>query len=224
MYDLPFCPSVAYSVPAPLGLPTPALLASYNQTVQTSLSVFLRTLTTFPCHNLTFGAYSRVANCESCAASYQTWLCAVVMPRCTDAPRNATLDSLNANTNTREWNVPSNYHPTLLRDTPSISRTPGFAPDSLASTFDNFTTRAISTSLTTPFPYAEVPPCLDVCHLVQARCPPFLQWTCPSLKEGGGTGTAGYGVMRNVDGGARMAGDPGGGLKGRGGDRFGNVL
>ncbi|GAA5824208.1 hypothetical protein JCM5353_000350 [Sporobolomyces roseus] len=55
-----------------------------------------------------------------------------------------------------------------------------------------------------PFPYSEVPPCMDVCSLVDARCPNFLKWGCPSS---GGTGKATYGMTEEVGGGERVAGD-----------------
>lgn len=225
LYGLDFCPAVAYAVPAPPGLPTANLTAYLNATVQGSLSAFARTLTTFPCESLEFGAYSYASGCADCSAAYTSWLCATALPRCTDPPANATTTNLQ---NTSTWALPDSYQQTLLRDTPSASRTPYFSPALLQDTFPGLfnSTRVLSETSSAvraedPFPYSEVPPCLGVCQLVGARCPPFLGWACPVE---GGTGTGAYGEMGGGSKGSRMAGEGGSvGGGGRAGDRWGNV-
>ena len=222
--DLDFCPAVAYAVPSPPGLSTARLVSQFNSTLQGSLAAFARTLTTFPCASREFGAYSYVSTCADCATAYLTWLCATALPRCTDAPANATV----VLANTTAWALPDAYEQTLLRDTPSASRTPYFSPDALQATFPDLfnssrTLGATSAAVAAedPFPYSEVPPCLGTCQLVGARCPPFLGWACPVQ---GGTGTAGYGQMGPGSKGSRMAGEGGSiGGGGRAGDRWGNV-
>jgi calcium channel MID1 len=210
VHSLPFCPNVAYSVPSPPTLPTPLLVDFYNSSLQPSLAMFARTLTTFPCNDLSMGAYSRISTCDDCTAAYLDWACAVTMPRCTDAPSTAALND----SASLEWMIPATYQQTLLRSSPNTSRTPLLAPLSLASTFNT------SVPLSTPFPYAEVPPCLETCYSVKAKCPSLVQWGCPT---DGGTGMAGYGMGQMLGVEARMAGDPGGeGV--RGSDRWGNVL
>lgn len=174
------------------------------------------------------GFYSFVSTCEDCKARYLDWACAVTMPRCSDPPQDASTED----TNTTEWALPANYETLLIRDNPLASRTPLFAQNLLDSTFPPNTSTtvtnatspsALSLGLTSPFPYSEVPPCLDVCSLVKAQCPALVQWNCPTTGKGG-TGTAGYGETRSVDKEARMAGDVGSGYYKRAGDRYGNVL
>lgn len=157
------------------------------------------------------GAYSFVSTCDTCSAAYLDWACAIAMPRCTDAPPDATISDGRSS----QWVLPTEPAQFLLRDNPLTSRTPSFATDSLEEAFNG------TTGLTTPFPYQEVPPCLEVCQLVAARCPPLVEWACPTK---GGTGNAGYGESREVGVEGRMVGDVGGREEKRGADRWGNVL
>ncbi|GAA5862045.1 hypothetical protein JCM8547_001568 [Rhodosporidiobolus lusitaniae] len=236
LYDLDFCPSVAYSVPAPSGLSTSSLISFFNSSLSPSLTAFRRTLTTFPCDVPTMGQYSVVSTCDDCYAAYRDWACATTIPRCTDAPANATLNdttSAGSESGLASWTIPSEPQTTLLRSDPFASRTPPFGPSNLSLSFpelfnSSFPASSQNTLSLSPFPYSEIPPCLDVCHLVEAKCPPFLGWQCPSLKSSGGlTGTAGYGETKEVEEGDRMVGDLGEGEGGkrdeRAADRFGNV-
>lgn len=240
MYDIDACPSVAYAVPAPTSLDTPSLVSFFNSTISASMTNFTRTMTTFPCDS-DMGMYSVVSTCDDCINAYRDYLCAVTMPRCTDAPSNATLND----TTTSAWSssdgqgpplpsyaIPSDYTTSLVRTDPFASRTPLFGPSNLSTTFPslfNSSYRPTQSNLVaeSPFPYTETPPCLDVCYLVEARCPPFLGWTCPKDNDGspgGGTGSAAYGVTRDVSAAERLAGDvKGSGLHKRAADRWGKV-
>ena len=147
LYDVSFCPNLAYSVPSPPLIDTASLLSLYNTSIQTSLSAFNLTLSTFPCADPVRkeqGMYSHVRTCSQCMDAYQSWLCAVVMPRCTDPS-----DSDDSNI------------PTLQRTSGNTSRTP-FLPESV-------------------YPYTELPPCIGVCQLVAASCPPIISsaFNCP---------------------------------------------
>ncbi|GAA6037700.1 hypothetical protein JCM8097_002295 [Rhodosporidiobolus ruineniae] len=234
VYDLDFCPSVAYSVPAPPSLSTADLISYFNASLSPSLSAFARTLTTFPCDVPSMGQYSVVSTCADCYAAYRDFVCATTMPRCTDAPANATLNDTTTTAGSESglatWAIPEEPQTALVRTDPFASRTPAFGPANLSSTFPSLFNASFPLSpsnalAASPFPYAELPPCTDVCDLVQARCPPFLAWTCPSVTfEGGLTGTAGWGVTRKVDDEGRMAGDVSGSERDeRAADRFGNV-
>lgn len=194
------------------------LVSYYNASLASSIANFTRSLSTFPCNSTAMGGYSFISTCDDCLEAYRTWSCAITMPRCTDAPSDAKL-----NTSTSlEWSIPEAYQQTLLRAEPLVSRTPAFAPSLLADTFPSLSFNStVTTADQSPFPYDEVPPCLDSCQLVGARCPPMFSWPCP---QPGGTGTAGYGVTQEVDPDSRMAGDVGGNGGLRAGDRFGNVL
>jgi len=213
LYDIDFCPSVAYSVPAPASLPTSELLSHFNDSISPSLASFARSLTTFPCNDTRFGQYSVISTCQDCYEAYRDWLCAVTIPRCTDAPSNATLivnsTLFDPESNLPTWFFPSSYSSSLLRDYPPASRTPAFAPQNLSTTFpslfnESYDSNRENTMNESPFPYSEVPPCMDVCHVVDARCPNFLGFGCPTS---GGTGKATYGMTEEIGGGERVAGD-----------------
>ncbi|KAI5481195.1 hypothetical protein MNV49_005630 [Pseudohyphozyma bogoriensis] len=224
LHSLSFCPQVAYSVPSPATLSTASLISYYNTTVTPSLTAFARTLTTFPCDDITMGGYSFVSTCDDCYNSYETWACAIALPRCTDAPSNATLETTDSSSNSSAaWVIPTSYEQLLLRENPAASRTPDFAPSLLSTTFPGLINATETADSETPFPYSEVPPCLDTCQQVGARCPPFIGWGCPSAQIDGGTGTAGYGLTKPVTKGDRMGGGIGGSNM-LAGDRYGNVF
>ncbi|GAA5842682.1 hypothetical protein JCM3766R1_005750 [Sporobolomyces carnicolor] len=233
LYDLDFCPKVAYSVPAPLSLATTDLVDYFNDTISPSLAAFARTLTTFPCNSTRFGQYSVVATCADCYAAYRDWVCATTIPRCTDAPPNVTslvpsnASSFEPASGLATWSIPQQYSDALVRDFPPASRTPAFAPLNLSSTFprlfnSSYPANRDNTFEQSPFPYSEVPPCMDVCHLVDARCPAFLKWGCPTS---GDTGRAAYGMTEPVGGHERVAGDVRHSSRTeRAQDRWGNVF
>ncbi|GAA5839185.1 hypothetical protein JCM9279_002620 [Rhodotorula babjevae] len=237
VFDIDACPSVAYSIPAPRSLDTPTLVNFFNSTLSASLANFSRTLTTFPCGSKDNGLYSIVSTCDDCLEAYRDWQCATTLPRCTDAPSSTALNDSSAaiarDDELASWFVPQQFETTLVRDDPAASRTPLFGPASLSSTFPSlfnlsFPPTAAHAQAESPFPYSEVPPCLDVCFLVEARCPPFLGWRCPrgtADDVDGGTGSAAYGVTRTVPKGEQQADDLSrSSLGARAADRFGNVF
>lgn len=196
-------------------MPTSDLIDYFNSTISASLVTFARSLTTFPCNSTKFGQYSVISTCTDCYEAYRDWLCATTIPRCTDAPSNVTsITPSNSSTSDPEtdlatWLIPESYSTSLVKDFPPASRTPAFAPSNLSETFPNlfnssYPSNRQNTFEQSPFPYSEVPPCMDVCHLVDARCPSFLGWGCPTS---GDTGKAAYGMTEQVDGKERVAGD-----------------
>ncbi|GAA6014584.1 hypothetical protein JCM10207_001653 [Rhodosporidiobolus poonsookiae] len=236
LYNLDFCPNVAYAVPSPPALSTDDLVSYFNSSLQPSLAAFARTLTTFPCDVPSMGQYSVVSTCADCNAAYRDWACATAIPRCTDAPSNATLNDTTAAgpqspSGLASWFLPEEAQTTLVRSDPFASRTPAFGPANLSSTFPSlfnasFPASASNLAAESPFPYSEVPPCTDVCSLVQARCPPFLEWSCPRMSTTDGqTGLAGYGLTRQIEESERMVGDFEGGKRDeRAQDKWGNVF
>ncbi|WAR57492.1 hypothetical protein PtB15_8B542 [Puccinia triticina] len=86
LHDLPFCPSVAYAVPASPSLSTSAVVAQYNRSVSGHLANFRTVVSTYPCNNDTSGRYSFVTGCGDCLRAYTDWACAVALPRCVDPP------------------------------------------------------------------------------------------------------------------------------------------
>ncbi|GAA5990338.1 hypothetical protein JCM10908_007324 [Rhodotorula pacifica] len=240
IFDVPSCPNVAYSVPAPRSLSTPQLLSFYNKTVSASLANFSRTLTTFPCDKEPYGLYSVVSKCSDCLDAYRDYVCAVTMPRCADAPPGVALNSTLPDTFDSNgdligsWLVPESYQTSLVRSEPFASRTPLFGPANLSSTFpflfntSSYPPTPANLARESPFPYIEIPPCLDVCNLVQARCPPFLGFVCPKSAGStpkGGTGSAAWGQTQVVPATERLANDIyGSSLQNRAADRWGNVF
>lgn len=180
-----------------------------------------------------------MSKCDDCFDAYRDYLCAVAVPRCDDAPPAAELndsipDSFDSNGELiASWLLPDSYQTSLVRDEPFASRTPLFGPANLSSTFPSLFNNSYppdpeNLAHESPFPYSEIPPCLDVCNLVQARCPPFLNFVCPKTDGSGprgGTGTAAWGQTRSVPSTERLANDVyGSSLHHRAADRWGNVL
>lgn len=217
VYDIPFCPAVAYAVPSPPSLDTPSLLDLYNSSIATSLSGFNTTLSTFSCSapvRENQGMYSYVRTCEQCMQAYTTWVCAIRMPRCTDYNPSGTQGQGGNATNSDSTKHSPGQLTTFQRTSANDSRTP-FLPNSA-------------------FPYSEVPPCIDVCSLVPASCPPLISSTfnCPlegvTLENSYARPFLEQIAFNNVQGGddpawlaKTLAGD---GPDTRAQDRFGNVV
>ncbi|GAA97981.1 uncharacterized protein L969DRAFT_42884 [Mixia osmundae IAM 14324] len=232
----PFCPAVAYAVPAPPTLPTSDLLTIYESNLNASLAGFQSTLSTFSCNISSQGMYSFVRNCDDCLLAYRNWLCSTTMPRCTDIPADLLPQAVS---NTSEGQIgqitfqtsyvdgvtysdapiPETAQPYIIRTTPTISRTPFLSAAALANLTDtNDTLQGFD--LVQPFPYGEVLPCLSVCELVQASCPfPLFGWTCPLP---GITAEGSYGAMQALPAPQRAGGDARSTLM-QADDRYGNV-
>lgn len=191
----------------------------YNASLQAHLKGFNQTLSIFPCGIPDQGGYSSVRTCSDCLAAYTTWLCSIVMPRCTDLPSPATINNtVPLRIGYNDQPVAVDFSTTLIRSNPLLSRTPQFGSQQLQAN-----NQLAQFSPTTPFPYAEIPPCGIVCHSVFASCPMLIDWTCP-LEEV--SMAAGYGMMREMDQDELQGGDEGlwaDDETQRGADRFGNV-
>ncbi|KAG7664804.1 MID1 [[Candida] subhashii] len=87
IYDLEFCQSVAYSVPAPGNSTGPNrdknatkwLYDSYAQDLYTNFS---KALMQIACDTVPEAIFSNLKTCDDCADSYKDWLCSVSIPRC----------------------------------------------------------------------------------------------------------------------------------------------
>lgn len=214
---------MAYAIPSPPELSSPDVLDIYKQRLQTSLTNFNTTLHTFSCGIPDQGRFSSVRTCDDCYEAYENWLCGIVMPRCTDIPPNQQ-QSAQQNYSTHasvdqvvfsDAPIPDSVQPVIVRDHPGTSRTPQWSNAGLKNL-------SLPDDVSSPFPYAEVPPCGGVCHLVAASCPNLISWTCP-IK---GTIAASYGEAKLLEPndiqGGNMPG-PVGVEKWRSADRFGNV-
>ena len=152
--DLAFCPNVAYSVPAPPTMETNLLMSLYDNATTEALAGFNTTLSLFSCDEpvrSVQGMYSYVRTCSQCREAYRSWVCAMTMPRCVDEDERASMNDTD----------PDKAITTFPRASANDSRTP-FLPAAA-------------------FPYTELPPCVDVCELVYASCPPIISkaFGCP---------------------------------------------
>ncbi|CAO1635416.1 unnamed protein product [Jaminaea pallidilutea] len=216
VYDVDFCPGVAYSIPIGPTLETPDALQIIRQTVDPNYANFSKTLSTFPCGDQYYGQYSSVRTCTDCQNSYQNWLCAVTMPRCTD-PVSANLSAAVTDVRTMTGRTsPLNVEtlPYIINRYGNTSRQNYFASE-----------------LGVNQQYGELLPCLYTCLFVARSCPgPLFEWTCPqwdiTAQHDYGTfadsGHKGLGAALNGGAGSRMD-RWGGPLRYIAQDNFGNA-
>lgn len=165
VYDVPFCPEVAYSIPVSPEVSTQDALSVISETVSPNYSNFSTMIDTFPCGDPYFGAYSVVATCAGCKKAYQDWLCSVAMPRCTD-----TISSSNDSRASQDG-----------RDL--TGRPTGLNVDHLPYIVNreggNSSRREYIDTDLRAGDYGEVLPCIYNCYFVERMCPPFIAWSCP---------------------------------------------
>ena len=92
MFNLSFCSDVSYAVPSPANGSVSAadLGAKYDDYAKNLYQNFTYTLAQIPCETMPEAQYSLATNCTMCGNAYKNWLCAVTIPRCTDASSNST--------------------------------------------------------------------------------------------------------------------------------------
>jgi calcium channel MID1 len=166
IYNLPFCSEVAYSVPANSTSTVSDLVSFYDGNAQSLYQTFTNAIQQVSCNTTDSSRYSLVSTCDDCSDSYQTWLCAVTVPRCVDlaapvlggaavmprAMANATdaqlqMAAINASYAQRSW--------------------------------VNSSRNALIDQAIAPGPYKELLPCADLCYSLAKRCPTVLGFVCP---------------------------------------------
>ncbi|TKY85963.1 hypothetical protein EX895_004788 [Sporisorium graminicola] len=170
VFDVPFCPNVAYSIPVNPSISTSAALSVIEQFVDPQYSNFSTTIDTFPCGSRDFGMYSYVQTCDNCKKSYQDWLCAVAMPRCTDPLADPETQSRATQDGTELTGAPTGLNTELL---PYIVNRNGDGNSALKSR-QSFIDQELR-----PGFYGELLPCIYTCYFVERTCPPLIQWACP---------------------------------------------
>ncbi|KAJ1040607.1 hypothetical protein NDA10_000086 [Ustilago hordei] len=170
VYDVPFCPNVAYSIPVNPSVSTTTALSAVEEFVTPQYSNFSMMIDTFPCGDRDFGMYSYVQTCDKCKKSYQDWLCAVAMPRCTDPLEDPETQSRATQDSTQLTGAPTGLNTKLL---PYIVNRNGNGSSALTSRHD-----FIDKQLRPGF-YGELLPCIYTCYFVERTCPPLIQWACP---------------------------------------------
>ena len=210
VHSLPFCPGVAYSVPLPAPPEPNVAYDSTNLPLQITtpflsyMANFTTVLTSFACGR---DWYSPLVGCEDCQREYRRWLCAISFTRCSEpspanpnaftavpAPPSATGHSASIQTDASGAQVVLSA--LLPQGTSDPQRNP--ALPALGS------------------PYNMLLPCLELCNAADRACPPFLQFSCPTMQY---NAAASYGVGY-IDG---ADGSQNGGLTGNSQDRWGNV-
>lgn len=214
VHSLPYCPSVAYSVPIPASLlpsgqkafDSDSLPSGISNPLLASLTNFTTMLSTFPCGR---DMYSPLVTCQDCQIAYRRWLCAVSFVRCGESSPQR-LDSFTA-TPVASTATGMGVRPTAAGQEVPSALLPVSAPTASGSpNTRNQNIPALNTD------YLMLLPCLETCTAVDRACPPFLQFRCPLPKFNAG---ASYGVGY-IDG---FGGDKGGGVTGVAQDRWGNV-
>lgn len=219
-HNLPFCPSVAYSIP--LGPPATSssnfssytadnLPSSISSPLLSYFANFTTVLSTFPCGR---DIYSPLVTCTDCEIEYRKWLCALSFPRCAEPPPPLASSWSPVAPDPSATGLPpqnplSLQHPVplpaLLPITPSVPLRNPFFPTNFSQSTTTYT----------------LLPCIEQCYAVDRACPPFLGFRCPSGHFNAAFSYAlGYIDKVDSDGGH---GDRGMGLTGAAQDRWGNV-
>ena len=85
VFNLPFCTETAYAAPAnPNILNSTALATFYDSLASSLFTNFSTTLQLTACNTTLSAQYSLFRNCTTCLSAYKNWLCAVTIPRCAD--------------------------------------------------------------------------------------------------------------------------------------------
>ncbi|WFD21678.1 stretch-activated cation channel mid1 [Malassezia equina] len=203
MYNLAFCPELAYAVPYNPSLDVNEAMQVLEQVVSSNYGNFSATLDTFPCASDKLGGYSSVTTCEDCRRAYQNWLCAVAIPRCTDLVDPANSAASQNGTELQGLPMPPN-----ARLLPYVVNRVG----------PNSSRQAYIDQLFGAGDYGELLPCLLTCEMVTRSCPPVLQWACPRWTV---TAQRDYGTFADADASGFGVDENGGG--GPGGLRWGGA-
>ena len=215
VHSLPYCPSVAYSVPLsasllPIGqsaFDSTSLPSNVSNALLSSLTNFTTNLLTFPCGR---DMYSPLVTCQDCQAAYRRWLCAVSLVRCGESsppfPNSFSSTSLASTATGLGVSLTGSGRQQVLS---ALVPVPAPTPAG-GSNNRNPSLPALSAD------YLMLLPCLETCNAAQRTCPPFMQFMCPLSRFNAGIG---YGVGY-IDG---FNGDKGKGVTGAAQDRWGNV-
>ncbi|WFD29524.1 stretch-activated cation channel mid1 [Malassezia sp. CBS 17886] len=203
VYDLSFCPELAYSIPSNPSVPPNYAMSVIENMISANYGNFSAMLATFPCESETFGMYSSVTTCTDCMRAYQNWLCAVAIPRCTDLVDPAQSAASQNGTDLEGLAMPANVqlYPYVVNR---------IGEDSSRQSYIN--------ELLRPGDYGELLPCLSTCEMVTRSCPPVIQWMCPQWTV---TAQRDYGTFADADSDGFGAGGNGG--AGKNGLRFGGT-
>lgn len=179
VYDVPFCPQVAYSIPVGPTVSTDRALFVINETFAPNFLNFSRTVDTFPCGSMEQGNYSPVKTCDDCKRAYQDWLCSVTMPRCTDTLGSTSSEQSVTNTSSLTAAYTNVYNLTGKETALNTGLLP-YIVDRGGNHGSKSRRSYIENELEVTSAYGEVLPCIYTCFFVSRSCPsPLVQWACP---------------------------------------------
>ncbi|CAK7241851.1 MAG: hypothetical protein STHCBS139747_003322 [Sporothrix thermara] len=167
VYNLTFCNETAYAVPGnPERFPSAIDLANaYDSYASGMFDNFMKVMAQIPCEAPDTQRYSLARNCSDCEAAYKTWLCSVVMPRCSDFSDNSTW--LQPRAISQPFPSTGDFlDPAITAQYPNIS--------AYNSSRNSFIDEVIA-----PGPYKEVLPCEDLCYNLVQSCPSSIGFSCP---------------------------------------------
>lgn len=141
-----------------------SLAGFYDNNAASYFQFFKNSLAQIPCNTTSSARYSLARSCDDCVSAYKDWLCAVIIPRCTDFSSN----------------LPWLQERSVVNPFPNGTTLPADIVD-----FAN-NSQALSTSRNPliddkvrPGPYKEILPCDDLCYGIVQSCPSSLAFACP---------------------------------------------
>jgi calcium channel MID1 len=164
IFNLSFCDSVAYAVPAnPINFTVTNLTNFYDSGAQAAYVNFSLNLQQIPCEIDSTGQYSLVRTCDDCKNAYKSWLCSVMIPRCMDFSSTAPY--------LQERNLVQPFPNGTTIDPARISEVKNILY------LNSSRNLAIDTTVY-PGPYKELLPCDDLCYGIVQSCPAAMGFDC----------------------------------------------
>ena len=176
IYNLSFCDTVNYAVPAnPINssFATMAELAGfYDNYTSQNFNYFAYSLEQIPCNTTAEAQYSLATNCSNCYDAYKQWLCAVTIPRCMDF------------SSTEPYLQARNVNQSFIDGSPFPVGDPTFSEANKSIMYLNSSRVPRIDQIIQPGPYKELLPCIGLCYGLVQNCPAALGFACPLAGKG----------------------------------------
>ncbi|MCJ1433810.1 stretch-activated cation channel mid1 [Xylographa pallens] len=176
IYNLSFCDTVNYAVPAN---PTNNSFASmvklaafYDNYTSQNFNYFAYSLEQIPCNTTAEAQYSLATNCSNCYNAYKQWLCAVTIPRCMDF------------SSTEPYLQARNVNQSFIDGSPFPVGDPTFSEANKSVMYLNSSRVRRIDQIIQPGPYKELLPCIGLCYDLVQNCPAALGFACPLAGKG----------------------------------------
>ena len=212
VFGLPYCPSIAYSVPLP-SPPSGANVYDVSNVPPEVTAPLLSILTNFTVMLTTTACgrdlYSPIVGCDDCEREYRRWLCTITFTRCGE-PSPSNPNGVSATPPAPDATGLSAFRP-VAKGQPKQAVLSALMPQS-SNASEGRNPNLAGTGST----YMMLLPCLERCATVDRACPTFLGFKCPVVRF---NAAASYGVGY-VD---SVTNEVGKGVTGVAQDRWGNV-